>query len=745
MKKIVFVLILFMIFLLSLPEIHAQGNECVYGTATATAPVSYGNYKFYATLGGSTFVKLAIKNNVGDVVENLLLTGWSQGTSASKDSSVTNLTVTVFDIKALQDGTVVGANLGIGPIGMWCGSCSYGTVTATDSIIYPPQYKIYADMGATDYWARVVVKDLGTGNILDTKTINQGDSWDFSSLNFTVKVISVYAKDDGTVLGVELIAGPKQIACGHPPKSKISMDKTVYVRYETATITYSGFKPYETLKTTLCRKGGGCAIGGTETPSNSTGSGVHHTYMETGYDPGDYTFTLSDSSGNSASAYFTLNLKVSVKLNWTNDTYSRYLGIATNRQLNNEWWLNYGYTCNYIITPSDIGKEFSCEIPFSESLNSVEVSVSSAVGYKWNLVVSLPNNSATSCSNIDRYNRCPPRSATTTSTTITNVTTTTTSTTTTTHITTTTVNSTPISCTDSDGEKNYYVKGTCVYKYLYGGSEQTATYVDDCVYDADAKKLTNNVVDCYCVGNQIRTSVYTCPNGCKDGACISEKTQCPYECCENDPTYSDKYCPQLPCKPCEETRCPSCSTYLCQDHKCVSQSGHEIKFYSGWNIFSLPLKPTSELKSDCKATSKLWHYSTETGNYEEIKDIMLNGKTGWGYWLKVSEDCSVTVSGTKISVDNFEKLNTGWNQIGGPAEPVKFSTIVGDCKVVGGPWRYNALTGQYEKTDYLNPGEGYWINVENSCELSSEIPPLPPSLIGTIFGRIMGHMVRMGV
>jgi len=46
-----------------------------------------------------------------------LLTGWSAGSSVSKDSTVAGLTITATSVAALQDGTVVGADLVVGPTG----------------------------------------------------------------------------------------------------------------------------------------------------------------------------------------------------------------------------------------------------------------------------------------------------------------------------------------------------------------------------------------------------------------------------------------------------------------------------------------------------------------------------------------------------------------------------------------------------------------------------------------------------
>jgi len=58
-------------------------------------------------------------------------------------------------------------------------------------------------------------------------------------------------------------------------------------------------------------------------------------------------------------------------------------------------------------------------------------------------------------------------------------------------------------CTDSDGGKNYNIKGTC--------TDNVQTYSDNC--------LLNVVNEWFCENNLCKNEVYTCPNGCENGAC----------------------------------------------------------------------------------------------------------------------------------------------------------------------------------------------------------------------------------
>jgi hypothetical protein len=94
--------------------------SCTYGTASASNAVQYGNYKIYATQASSSWVALAIKNLEGSTIDSLMVSGWSPGTYVTVNSNIAALTVTVSNIAALQDGTVVGADLGIATLGTIC-------------------------------------------------------------------------------------------------------------------------------------------------------------------------------------------------------------------------------------------------------------------------------------------------------------------------------------------------------------------------------------------------------------------------------------------------------------------------------------------------------------------------------------------------------------------------------------------------------------------------------------------------
>jgi len=154
------------------------------GTATATTPVVFGTYSVYSDLGFSgastssgNWARVIIKDANGNTVDTLTI---NQGDN--RQSTATGLTIMLTTVRALSDGTVVGADLVVGPTadgvtktydttadvtstgtssdkfpgetvwGIQSGSGSFataGTIAATDSIevIYKPTSTQYLAAG----------------------------------------------------------------------------------------------------------------------------------------------------------------------------------------------------------------------------------------------------------------------------------------------------------------------------------------------------------------------------------------------------------------------------------------------------------------------------------------------------------------------------------------------------------------------------------------------------------------------
>jgi len=150
-------------------------------------------------------------------------------------------------------------------------------------------------------------------------------------------------------------------------------------------------------------------------------------------------------------------------------------------------------------------------------------------------------------------------------------------------------------------------------------------------------------------------------------------------------------------------------------------SSIDIKLSTGWNMVSLPFSAYSVLSNNCNFTSKIWQYNPSTNSYVELSDFT-KGSNGTAFWIKVDKDCVITFSGNRVSIDNFAKLNTGWNQVGSPSSPLFFSSIASECNVTSGPWKYDRKSNSYKYNDTLEPGIGYWVKVLSPCNLKIPFP-----------------------
>jgi len=104
---------------------------------------------------------------------------------------------------------------------------SVGTATATTPVTYG-DYSIYSDLGANNQWARIIIKD-SAGNTVDTLIIDKGYSKDSTVADLTIKVTAVRALTDGTVVGTDVVVGPRG-----------KVDKTYDSSIDTAIDQFSG-------------------------------------------------------------------------------------------------------------------------------------------------------------------------------------------------------------------------------------------------------------------------------------------------------------------------------------------------------------------------------------------------------------------------------------------------------------------------------------------------------------------------
>jgi hypothetical protein len=159
---------------------------------------------------------------------------------------------------------------------------------------------------------------------------------------------------------------------------------------------------------------------------------------------------------------------------------------------------------------------------------------------------------------------------------------------------------------------------------------------------------------------------------------------------------------------------------------------HNIVLYEGWNMISFPVDLNQPVQSfgpkNCHTVGAAWHYAN--GKMEKVTEA----KNGEAYWIKLvsddGEECVWKVYGEELTLEDFPRMEIGWNQIGGPSEPVKFGDITLNCDVLAGPYKWDAKTRRYVLSEWLEPGQGYWVAVTNVCSFGLEQPPQPPGGIG---------------
>ncbi|MEM7821631.1 MAG: S-layer protein [Candidatus Aenigmatarchaeota archaeon] len=105
------------------------------GTATPTVPVVYDKYSVYSDVGGADWARVIVKDEAENTVAIKLV---KEGESV--EIPEVKLTIKLTDVMVLQDGTVVGADLVVGPTGqvekVYTTSCDI-TSTGTEDKKFP--------------------------------------------------------------------------------------------------------------------------------------------------------------------------------------------------------------------------------------------------------------------------------------------------------------------------------------------------------------------------------------------------------------------------------------------------------------------------------------------------------------------------------------------------------------------------------------------------------------------------------
>ncbi|KXA94014.1 hypothetical protein AKJ66_00165 [candidate division MSBL1 archaeon SCGC-AAA259E22] len=157
-----------------------------------------------------------------------------------------------------------------------------------------------------------------------------------------------------------------------------------------------------------------------------------------------------------------------------------------------------------------------------------------------------------------------------------------------------------------------------------------------------------------------------------------------------------------------------------------------VHLKSGWNLFSLPLKPENSVAENVFSCLPSFPtvYGWEDG-YESV-DAGDNLEVGQGYWVYVEESENVTVTGTPV--ENLTlSLSQGWNLAGLPSGvlPQTPGNIFGQVPTIYG-WTehgYNPMDAE----ENFKPGQGYWIYTKSqiSKELKGEVARITVTSVNT--------------
>jgi len=286
------------------------------------------------------------------------------------------------------------------------------------------------------------------------------------------------------------------------------------------------------------------------------------------------------------------------------------------------------------------------------------------------------------------------------------------------------------SCIDLDNYTSFAKRLGIASKVIIHKGNVTYEYRDVCTD-------INTIREYSCSSDSCKPGVYegNCSHWgysyCSEGACRTPKCQEIYKT-----EWHSDYCTPKNCNGtylyCEER---SKDVFLIlkgyEYREVCARYTDEIRLKRGWNLISLPFVPPNAsveyVLSDCiqkgnKMERTFYRYSSETG-YEFWPDFS-EMKTGEGYWLYLTNECSLSCDG--FAAPNEITLNKGWNLIGFPNGEVMLWPFM---KIIYGNETFSiseaASEGLIQPTlsyydngyrfvtldtqPYIEPGRGYWL------------------------------------
>jgi len=177
----------------------------------------------------------------------------------------------------------------------------------------------------------------------------------------------------------------------------------------------------------------------------------------------------------------------------------------------------------------------------------------------------------------------------------------------------------------------------------------------------------------------------------------------------------------------------------------------KIPLSNGWNLMSLPSDESVDKENISvyySGANHTWQEAvddgviigfiydwSESGQNYGFTDMMVPGQ---GYWIYAYSSCDLWVSVSENDGDHIADFSTDWNLVGIPYdEPLakdnltiyydgtdyNWTEAVDSSIIIGFIYNWNETGQNYEFTDVLNPGDGYWVYAYFECVLfNSDIP-----------------------
>jgi len=157
-----------------------------------------------------------------------------------------------------------------------------------------------------------------------------------------------------------------------------------------------------------------------------------------------------------------------------------------------------------------------------------------------------------------------------------------------------------------------------------------------------------------------------------------------------------------------------------------------------WNMISVPMAVSDYSKSALFPTALSPAFGYQ-GSYQIYGTL----QKGVGYWLKFNGDQSVMMAGYLLTQDTIG-VSAGWNMIGSLSGSIPVANV---GSIPGGMITSNffGYNGSYHVATKIEPGQGYWVKVNQSgklvlsssgntpaslrvrIELQDGMPPAPPN------------------